>query len=276
MAWWKPWTWGDESESAVDKRDAQNAQGNAASGFADTGQANYDVMTNEARGAREQLRDIASGKVSLSKEQLRQGLNRNAGAMQSMASSAAPGDTGAARMAMLQTARLGSALSGQQAMAGIAEREAATRALNEAITSARGQDMQVALGSRQNATNAYGGVKPEGSFIDKWGNAIVGGMGAMMKSDRRAKTDIVEDEDDAQRAVEKLRSYRYRYKDKRDGEGEQLGVMAQELEKGPLKHAVIDTPGGKVVHGAKLAGANTALIAGLARRVRDLEGKGGK
>ncbi len=40
--------------------------------------------------------------------------------------------------------------------------------------------MQVALGSRQNALTGYGNVKPEGSFVDKWGNAIVGGLGAAL------------------------------------------------------------------------------------------------
>jgi len=35
---------------------------------------------------------------------------------------------------------------------------------------------------------------------------------------------------------------------------------------------VIDTPEGKIVHGAKLAGANTAMLAALGKRVSELEG----
>ncbi len=69
-----------------------------------------------------------------------------------------------------------------------------------------------------------------------------------------------------------LRSFSYRYKDEdKYGKGERTGIMAQDLERAGIKHAVIDTPSGKMVHGAHLATANTAMLAALRRRVERIE-----
>lgn len=170
-----PWDWGDESESQQQQRDNLNYQGQTASDFAGQGQLGYAALSGEGRDARGMLRDRAMGRDSLSAEQLRQGLQQQQAQFQSMAAggpaSAAPMN---ARTAMLAGGRAGSAMAGNAAMAGIAERQAALNAWNQAVLGARGQDAQVALGSRQNAIGAYGGVNPEGSFLDKWGNAAMG------------------------------------------------------------------------------------------------------
>lgn len=78
---------------------------------------------------------------------------------------------------MIQAGRASSAMSGNAAMARIAEQQAAQKAWADSILGARAQDLQASLGSRQNAINAFGGVTPEGSFLDKWGNAIATGAG---------------------------------------------------------------------------------------------------
>jgi hypothetical protein len=170
---------GDESDSAIQKRDDLNAQGAAAGGFAGVGEAGFGRLGSAADKARQNLADIASGKISLSGEQLRQGLQQNLSAQRSLAAGANPQNAAmAARNASMNAARLGAGISGQTAMAGIAEREAAMKALQDAILQQRQQELQAALGSRQNAISAYGGVTPDKSWIEKWGPAIVGGIGA--------------------------------------------------------------------------------------------------
>lgn len=168
----------DESESAKEQRNQLNAQGGRASDFAGFGEAGYGALTGEAADMRNQLRDQAMGKTSLSAEQLRQGLQQQQAMMQSMAAGGAPGNAAMnARTAMLGAGRASSAMAGNAAMAGIAERQAAAKAWADAILGQRGQDLQAALGSRQNAISAFGGVTPEKSTLDKWGNAIIGGAG---------------------------------------------------------------------------------------------------
>jgi len=176
-----PWDWADESPSAIRQREMMERQGERASNFADQGELGYAALSAEGRDSRQMMRDRAMGKDSLSAEQLRQGLQQQQAQFQSMA---AGGPAGAqpmnARTAMLASGRASSAMAGNAAMAGIAERQAALDAWQQAILGARGQDAQVALGSRQNAISGYGGYAPDKSFLDKWGNAMVAGaqMGA--------------------------------------------------------------------------------------------------
>jgi hypothetical protein len=179
MSWYKPWTWADESASATEKRDDLNRQGGMAGTFANRNENTYRDLGAEAQQSRNYLRDQAMGRgPSLAAEQLRQGLMQQQGQLQSMAAggpaSAAPMN---ARTAMIQAGRASSAMSGNAAMARIAEQQAAQKAWADSILGARAQDLQASLGSRQNAINAFGGVTPEGSFLDKWGNAIATGAG---------------------------------------------------------------------------------------------------
>lgn len=257
-----------------------NNQGGMSSWFADQGQNNFGATGAEAAQAREYLRRIASGQESLSGEQLRQGLQQNMSAQRSMAASASPQNGPmAALIAAQNMGRLGAGMSGQAAMAGIAERQGAANALNQAILGARGQDLQAALGSRQNAINAYGGAatpssNPEEKRLQQLTGLAQGlfQAGATM-SDERIKKDVKDADSEANRAMDGLKAYMFRYKDKKYGEGKQLGIMAQDLERAGLKHAVIETPEGKAVHGAKLATANTAMLSALERRVARIEGK---
>jgi hypothetical protein len=210
----------------------------------------------------------------IAREQLRQGLQTQMSAQRSMAASAAPANAAmAARTAMINTGRAQQAMSGQAAQAQLAERQAAQKALADMILQQRQQDMQVALGSRENAIAGYGGVKPEGSTLDKWGGAVVGGLGAIIKSDRRLKNEIEDGDDNANKAIAGLKAYTYKYRDEKHGKGARVGIMAQDLERAGLGHAVIDEPDGKAVHGAALSTANTAMIAALGKRLSKLEGK---
>jgi hypothetical protein len=265
----------EEPESAKQQRQNLENQGGMASWFADVGQQNYGAMSAEAAAAREAMRRRATGQDSLSAEQLRQGLGQQLAMQRSMAAGAAPQNQAmAARNAAIQMGRASSGMSGQAAMAGIQERSQAEKALADMITQQRGQDLSAALGSRQNAISGYGGGTPEKSTLERYAPLIQAGTGAaaMAASDRRLKKDVKDADDESKRILKGLGTYSYRYKDSKHGEGDQFGVMAQSLEKHGLKHAVIDTPEGKMVHGAKAALSSLGLVAALGRRVEKLEG----
>jgi len=164
------------------KRNNLNAQGAAGANFAGVGEQGYGAMSAEAAAGRAQLGRYASGQESLSREQLRQGLQQNMAAQRSMAASASPQNAAmAARTAMNNNARSSAGMSGAAAMAGIAERQAANKTLADMILQQRQQDAQVALGSRGNAISGYGGVAPAGSWLDRWGGALTGGAAGLAK-----------------------------------------------------------------------------------------------
>jgi hypothetical protein len=176
MAWYDPRTWGDDSQSAVDQRADLKDSAYKADAFASRGEENYAAMTAEAAKRRAYLERLASGQDSVSAEQLRQGLQQNLSAQRSMAAGAAPANAAmAARTAAMQSARLGSGLAGQQATAGLLERQAAEKALADMIMQQRQQDISVGLGSRQNGNQALGAIAPEKSDLEKYGGAIIGG-----------------------------------------------------------------------------------------------------
>lgn len=284
-----PWTWPGQVASRFKKdtqpgglfgpskdqaeiRALQKEQATAANQFAGRGEAGYGGMTAEMQAQRDYLGRLARGEESLSREQLRQGLDQNRAAQQSFVASAAPRDAGMAAITGANNmGRLGYGMSGQAAMAGIAERQAANQALANMNLAQRGQDMGVALGSRQNANAALGMYKPEPGTMEKASSflPILGGL----FSDKDLKTDIKKGDDDANRAIKSLKAFAYSYKDQRLGKGKQVGIMAQDLEKAGLGHTVFDTPIGKAVDGGKLAGANTAMLAALGKRIAKLESK---
>lgn len=252
-------------------------QAQRAGGFADQAQQSYNQYGQQGQGALSGLQAVANGQNSVSAEQLRQGNQQAMAQQQSMAAGAAPQDqAGAARTAMIQMGRSSSGLAGQQAIAGLQERNQAQGQYGQLLQGLRGQDLNATLGSRQTAVTGYGAADagaPEKSNIDKYGNAIIGGLASVF-SDRRLKKNIRDGDDAANRAIKGMKSYLFGYKDEAHGKGDQVGVMAQDLERAGLGHAVIDTPRGKMVHGAKLATANTGMIAAMGRRLAALEGEG--
>jgi hypothetical protein len=155
-----------------------------AGGFADYGEGGVISLAGQSDTARQNLADIASGKLSYSKEDLRQSLMRNQAAQRSMAASAAPQNQAmAARTAAIQSARLGSGMAGNAALAGIAERQGAAKLYSDATLQQRQQDMMAALQSRQNAMNGYSPQMqgpPEKGWFEKYGPALIGGVGALL------------------------------------------------------------------------------------------------
>ncbi len=135
-------------------------QSSEAGKFGQYGAQGYKNMTGELQGDRAYLQGLRSGQNSLSAEQLRQGLEQQQGQLQSMAASARPANAAsAARTAMIQSGRAGSAMSGNAAMAGIAERNAAAQTLAGLNLQQRQQDVGAALGGQSNAIQGYGALE---------------------------------------------------------------------------------------------------------------------
>lgn len=169
--------------------DMVSNEAGAASGFAQQSQNQFGQLGRMNLQEMDYLRRLARGENSLSAEQLRQGLQQNVAGQQAMAAGARPGQAPmAARTAAMNAARMGSGLAGQQAMAGIAERNAAQQSLMNAILGQRGQDLQATLGSRGQSLQGYMGLLDDDtrrylgqlaqpSTSDKVLSALGGGMG---------------------------------------------------------------------------------------------------
>jgi hypothetical protein len=264
---------GGDAEKA--RRELLYKQAARAGGFANAQQRAFTGLQGQQQGNIAGLQSIANGQSSVAQQQLRQAAAANQAQQLSSAAGAAgtPNAAAAARTAAIQAGRIGAGLAGQSTLAGIQERNAAQSSLANALGTYGGQALQGATAARGQALQGYGAGEagtPEKSWIEKYGPAIIGG--ASVASDRDLKTDVEDATGKTSKMLDGLTAYEYRYKDDRLGKGKQFGIMAQDLERAGLDHAVMDTPGGKVVHGAKLAASNTAMIAGLHKRIKALEG----
>lgn len=101
-----------------------------------------------------------------------------------------------------------------------------------------------------------------------WNN-IFGGLtslGGALLSDRNAKTDIKQNS--LSEALNKIKGYSYKYKGSSDS---QAGIMAQDLEKGAMRPAVMNTPQGKMIDTNKLSTMNTGALAEHEKKIRSLK-----
>jgi hypothetical protein len=273
---------GDPSNPYRNALGGQGGVGQTASGLAATATGNYTNATNALGSQQSYLQGQMQGQDSVSMQQLQQGLQQNLATQQSMAASANPNNSAmAARNAAQNMGQAANGLAGQQAVAGLQERNQATQNLSNLNLGMQSNASQTALGGLNAATGAYGTAL--GTPQKTWGSTIGGALSglasagaAAIKSDKTLKTDIKSGDDEASKVMSGLKAKTYSYKDQSLGQGKHLGVMAQDLEKAGLKQAVIDTPKGKVLHVGKLAGANTAMIAALHQRVSKLEKSSGK
>lgn len=91
-------------------------------------------------------------------------------------------------------------------------------------------------------------------------------------SDKNLKTNIESGDKRVQGFLDKLKPYQYDYINPEHGEGKQLSVMAQDLEKSDLgKVGVEELPVGKAVNYGKLAGVMLAAQSQLNDRIKRLE-----
>lgn len=127
------------------------------------------------------LQSLANGNNSVSAMQLQQGLQQSQGQQMSMAASATPQNQAmAARNAMMNSGNAASGMMGQQAMAGVQERQGALNALSQLQLQQSQQNMQGALGMYGNANQGYGTTiqYPQKGMGSMFGGAFGGMAGA--------------------------------------------------------------------------------------------------
>jgi hypothetical protein len=140
---------------------ARQEQGALASQFGTERQGEFSRLGGDVDAQRRQMERYARGQDSLSAIQLQQSLQQNVANQQGMAASARPGQGAmAARNAAMNANRAGAGLAGQQAIAGIQERQGAQNALNQMLMQQREQELKAGLGGREQAISAY---SPQGS-----------------------------------------------------------------------------------------------------------------
>jgi hypothetical protein len=165
-------------------RNALSNVGASGAGFAGQQQGQLGTDTAALQSQRQYLMGLMSGQNSVSAEQLRQGLGQSLANQQSMAASASPQNAAmAARNAAMNMGRADYGMSGQQAIAGLQERNQAAQQLAQLNLGARGQDLQ-GIGIGYGAANtAYGTnlANPQKTWGGMLGGALgglAGGLGA--------------------------------------------------------------------------------------------------
>lgn len=153
------------------------------------------------------------------------------------------------------------------------------RGLNDRMTLGLGDQFQNSLNTSLE-TGMRGqelGVKTQDAASQRQsqilgGLAQAGATAAIMSSDRRGKKNIEGGEGDVQSFLDALSAHTFEYKDKSNGEGKRVGVMAQDVEKSPLgKRIVVEGEDGKRLDFANALGAMMASSAVLNDRMSELE-----
>ncbi len=247
-----------------------------------------DRKKKEEDDYRAMLVEQAAGRgPSLAADMLKQQTNQNAAATNAIIGSQRGVNAGLAmRQGLQQQATANQNLAGQAQQARTQEQLAAQQALGQNITQSRQLDLQqqnqqnqYALGNRQ--INAGIEMQNSANTTALWGGllgaAAAGGSAAAGRpaSDERLKKDIGDGDQDAYAFLDALKAHKFNYKNP-DGpgaqHGQQLGVMAQDIEQGPGRNMVQDTPDGKMLDPAKGFGSVLAAQANLHERLKKIEG----
>ena len=128
----------------------------------------------------------------------------------------------------------------------------------------------------QNETNAaqYAGMvnQADANMAGQRTGAAAGVFGSIAKmSDRNVKTDIEDGHRAAEEMLDAIDPYTFRYLELAHGEGEHLGVMAQDLEQSRLgAEMVVETPDGKAIDVNKAVSALLGTVAYLHEEVARL------
>ena len=142
------------------------------------------------------------------------------------------------------------------------------------------QQYQNALGKAGASANAYGNkanmyMQQGAQNMNTLSGLAQAGALMYMASDINAKQDIQKADFDVDDFLNSITSYKYSYKDPaKNGEGERLGVMAQDMEQSPMGNEIVmDGPDGKQIDMKKALSASLAALARLNERLNILEGK---
>lgn len=142
------------------------------------------------------------------------------------------------------------------------------------------QQYQNALGKAGASANAYGNkanmyMQQGAQNMNTLSGLAQAGALMYMASDMNAKQDIQKADFDVDDFLNSITSYKYSYKDPaKNGEGERLGVMAQDMEQSTMGNEIVmDGPDGKQIDMKKALSASLAALARLNERLNTLEGK---
>lgn len=149
----------------------------------------------------------------------------------------------------------------------------------------RGQERQGALGmmnqylaTQEGAaqTNAQMQNEANQASANRFSNTMSSiGTGMAAMSDKNEKENIKPSKGKASEFLEALDSYTFNYKDSKNGQGEKVGIMAQDLEKSELGEQMVkDTPDGKIVDFGQGFAAILAAQAELKDEVEKMKKKG--
>lgn len=118
------------------------------------------------------------------------------------------------------------------------------------------------------ATAAEGAARRE-----DFNSAIqMGGM--LLASDKNLKTDIRNAGSAIDETLENISPYLWMYRDKKFGEGEYVGVMAQDLQKSKAGREIVsETPEGLMLDNQKLLSFLVGTVAHQAKKIKELEAR---
>lgn len=157
-------------------RNALNANAQAMGGFGQQWGNAYNANQGGINNTIGALGAVANGQNSVSAEQLRQGLQQSQAQQMSMAAGAAPQNQAmAARTAMMNAGNAASGMMGQQAVAGLQERQGALNTMAQLQAQQAQMNMQGALGAYGGVNQAYGSIL--GTPQQTWGQYALGALG---------------------------------------------------------------------------------------------------
>lgn len=162
----------------------------------------------------------------------------------------------------------------------------ATSDMATANNQLQNEDYQHQVSGINSGINNYNGINQAG--LAKYGQemqanaqnrqmvgGLLGGAGmALAFSDKNMKKNIESGDKDVASFLDKIPSKKYDYKDEKNGEGKQFGLLAQDLEKHPVgKAMVIETPEGKAVDYGKGLATILATQSFLHKKLKNIESK---
>jgi hypothetical protein len=129
------------------------------------------------------------------------------------------------------------------------------------------------LGEQQRTGFGLGEEQRRNSFaanrLATLSNIGGGVIGAIKKSDERMKTDVEPGEEDIRKMLDSIEAYKFKYK---GDDEDQVGVMAQDMERTPMgRSSVVDIGG--VKHIMEDPSKSLAMMKYLDERIKKLEGK---
>jgi hypothetical protein len=236
------------------------------------------IMFRQQQAFADTLKQQAAGQgPSVASTMLQQQNQQNAANMNAQAAGMRGVNAGLAmRQAMQANAAGNQQTAAQSVLARMQEQQNAQGLLGNQLNTMQSQIMQGKLGANQLNTQIAMG-NSNNSQAAAGGLINAGASAGALLSDERQKTNIHDGGRAAYEFLEAIQPHKYQYKNPGTpgaAGGEQLGVMAQELEQSPAgRQMVMETPQGKMIDPARATSAMLAAQAEMHERLKQLEGR---